>query len=137
MSKLVQTLKAEHRNIEQLLQEVRDAGITTDAGQRSLNKAKQLLLDHLRKEDEMLYPELERMDATRDTARAFYSEMSQVSKKIVAFFEKYEGVSEGLDFARDFGHILGILGGRIRREESTLYPKYDALAETAHSRTVY
>ena len=45
----------------------------------------------------------------------------------MAFFEKYEEESSGVDFSVDLGKLLGVLGGRIRKEEMILYKKYDEL----------
>lgn len=126
MSDLVNTLKNEHRAIQDLLQEARQAGITTTEGRTKLKKAKALLLSHLEKEDRQLYPVLMNSgDAA--LAGSFADEMRAISGQVVAFFEKYENGGDDFQFAVDFGKVLGLLNNRIRREEASLYRHYERL----------
>lgn len=126
MSDLVNSLKNEHRAIQGLLQETRQAGITTAEGRAKLKKAKVLLLSHLEKEDQQLYPVLmNRGDAAM--AGSFAEEMRAISAQVVAFFEKYEAGGDDFQFAVDFGKVLGLLNNRIRREEASLYRHYERL----------
>jgi len=100
-------------------------GITSEEGQMKFKKAKDLLLQHLQKEDDELYPLLTKNGASKAIADTFSEEMKAISKVAIDFFTKYENAQSGLDFAQDFGAFLGALGSRIRKEENVLYSEYD------------
>ncbi|MBA1147613.1 hemerythrin domain-containing protein [Ectothiorhodospiraceae bacterium WFHF3C12] len=126
MSDLVNTLKNEHRAIQNLLQGASQAGVTTADGRAKLKKAKALLIGHLEKEDRQLYPVLLN-SGDAGLAGSFAEEMQAISRQVVAFFEKYENGGDDFQFAVDFGKVLGLLNNRIRREEASLYRRYEAL----------
>jgi hypothetical protein len=125
----IQDLQREHVQIAVALDKVRQLGIGSARGRESLFAARRLLLDHLERENRILYPALRRhAEGDRGLRRLlddFASEMEQVSGQAVAFFDTYTADSNGLDFARDFGRLVADLGRRIHREESLLYPEYD------------
>lgn len=129
MSKLVSVLKEDHKKLLAALDKIKTAGITTPDGRRLLNDIKGALLGHLRKEEAELYPALRKAGAqypeAQQLADRFEAEMKGIGRDAVAFFEKYNAESTGMDFARDLGRLLGALGTRIRREEAELYPAYD------------
>lgn len=131
-SRLVEELKREHEEIAEILIAVKSFGIGTKEGRDKLLSAKAKLLSHLKKEDEKLYPALNRAAQTdarlKATLDTFTSDMQETSKKALEFFGKYEkGEVSGLEFARDSGRLMGILKTRIQKEERALYPEYDKL----------
>ncbi len=135
MSDLVAELKKEHAAIVAILGEIKAKGIGSKEAQHKLQLAKNGLLGHLRKEDERLYPALRKAAQTDDKVRqmldSFAAEMAEVSKAALAFFEKYQSGGDGIEFARDFGRLVGTLASRIRNEESILYAAYDSIARAA------
>ena len=130
-SSLVQNLQTEHASIVNLLDDVRKLGIASPEAKSKLFKAKTLIISHLQKEDAQLYPKLQQNPETATIAKMFSSEMAELSKAVIAFFEKYEGTESDMDFARDVGRIVGTLKLRISKEESQLYPAYDRLEAAA------
>jgi len=128
---LTTQLRREHGQIVQVLEKIKTAGVGSPVGQRLLLSAKQGLLAHLAKEDEKLYPALNRAaqddPSLRNTLEIFAKDMDTVSQAALDFFGKYEGGGSGLEFARDFGQLFAALGARIGREENILYKRYDAL----------
>jgi hemerythrin-like domain-containing protein len=56
MSVLINTLKAEHANILEMLESVYALGPTTEDGHNRLMAAKNGLMAHLKREDDELYP---------------------------------------------------------------------------------
>ncbi len=131
MSKLVDELKKDHSVITETLTNVKELGVTSEEGQKILLAAKSGLLAHLKKEDEHLYPVLNKaaesdVDLKR-TLDMFAKDMDEISKGALEFFDKYSTGGSGIEFAKDFGKLFGTLSTRIRKEETTLYKKYDEL----------
>ncbi len=128
MSSIIDEFRKDHAKIGAALEQVRQLGIGTAGGREALFAARKMLLDHLDRENRVLYPALRR-HAERDSGLQrlladFASEMEQVAPLALAFFDKYTVASSGLDFARDFGRLAAELGRRITREENLLYPEY-------------
>jgi hypothetical protein len=136
MTKLIQQLRTEHQVLVSRLDEVRSS-IDPQTGKLPLAKAvfaltmvKKSLLAHLGKEDEELYPVLERAaqhdPAVGDLLRRFGDDMAKISKAALAFFEKYD--NRGLfsqAFPSDLEDLYRVLAQRIVAEESELYPAYE------------
>ncbi len=131
MSKLVEELKKEHTVIVKVLNKVKSLGITSIEGQKTLLAAKSGLLAHLKKEDEQLYPVLQTAAESnpnlKQTLDIFAKDMEEISQAALDFFEKYSTGGLGLEFAKDFGTLFATLSNRIRREERTLYSKFNEL----------
>ena len=53
-------------------------------------------------------------------------EMKAIAQGATDFFAKYEHGDSSLQFGRDLGELFGILRARIQKEESLLYPEYEA-----------
>ena len=128
MSTLTEQLKKEHSVIQDLLHDAKEQGITSDEGQSKFKKAKDLLLQHLKKEDDELYPLLTKNGASKAIADTFSEEMKAISKVANDFFTKYENAQSGLEFAQDFEAFLSALSSRIRKEENVLYSEYDKVS---------
>jgi len=128
---LIKDLKEEHTRIAKALNEVVLLGISSKEGQEKLMKAKNMLLQHLQKEDTFLYPKLEEAakkdDSIKRTLDSYAKDMEGISKAALDFFDKYKDGGEGLEFAKEFGHLFSALSIRIRREETHLYRIYEQL----------
>lgn len=131
MSTLVSELKSDHETIVNMLNEVKSLGITSKEGQDLLMSAKAGLLAHLGKEDKELYPallkEAETNPSLKNILDTYADEMNGISRAALDFFDKYSSGGDGIEFAKDFGHLFGVLASRIRKEESIIYSKYDEL----------
>ena len=129
---LIQKLKKEHKLITSVLENVNNLGIGTKECRAALLNAKQLLISHLQKEDEDLYPKLEiaskNSEHIRRTLKTFAADMDKISEMALAFFNKYADGGNGVEFSRDYGRLYSMLSLRIRKEESVLYELYDSLA---------
>ena len=125
---LIDELKSDHAHMLATLDRIKQAGVTSDEGQRLLREAKGLLLNHLRKEDERFYPVLHRAaredQGLRKRLEAFADDMRQVSRDAIDFFDRYAQGGSGLGFARDFGRLYATLRQRQKKEERLLYPEF-------------
>ncbi|MBP9888620.1 MAG: hemerythrin domain-containing protein [Leptospiraceae bacterium] len=129
MKTIIDELKDEHSQLAEILREVKKFGIANPKGKEALIKAKNTLLNHLRKEDLKLYPLLrshaKENPALDDLLNTFAKDMETVSTVAFDFFKKYEHADTSMEFARDFGTLYAALGNRIRKEESILYEEYN------------
>jgi iron-sulfur cluster repair protein YtfE (RIC family) len=128
MSNLIEELKNEHKIILKILDEVKTFGISSASGQEKLLSAKDLLIAHMKKEDEQYYPALKRAAENNKDFRImldyFVSDMEDVSKKAMSLFDKYSQGGDETDFAGDVKLLYLTLKDRIRIEEKTLFEKF-------------
>lgn len=129
MSELTDDLHREHVRILAVLESVAAAGVGSEAGREALFDARQLLLEHLDRENHHLYPAL-RWAAKTDEALerlldSFASDMEEVAEVAVAFFDAHTREDGGLVFEADCQGLITRLRHRIEREEMVLYPEYD------------
>lgn len=132
VSELIRVLKEEHERLGNLLMEVRTFGIGSREGKEKLLGVKSALLGHLERENQRLYPILRRA-AERDpdikrTLELFAANLEEVTGVAMGFFETYGAGSSGLNFAKDFGRLFALLGDRIRKEETVLFPLYEKVS---------
>lgn len=131
MSQLIATLTNQHKDLLEGFSEIKKLGVCSKEGQRKLLSLKDALVTHLNKEDRELYPILKRAaESDSDLKRmldSYLIEMNQITKDVVQFFKKYSHGGEGLEFAKDYGRLVGILTRRTRKEELTIYKKFEAL----------
>jgi len=128
MNNFIEQLRKEHTQILDHLQEVKKLGVHTMEGRNVLMAAKDLLCQHLKNEDEKLYPKLKK-DAEDDKKlkkiiTLFINEMKKTTQFCEVFFEKYSICGGGIEFLRDFEKLYNLLKNRILKEETILYPKY-------------
>lgn len=123
--RLIERLTEEHRVILALLNDVASLGVGSLEGRKKLLKSKELILSHLHKEDEQLYPELARIEQALLVSDAFKEEMVHVSNKVLRFFCEFEKDSQDTqEMAQAFSDIRTALRNRITREELELYPLF-------------
>ncbi|MBP7335635.1 hemerythrin domain-containing protein [Niveispirillum sp.] len=132
MSRIVPQLKHDHAELKAILEPVRQHGIGTQEGRRTLLAARTLFIDHIRREDEEFYPDYRRL-ARQDPLRAatadqFSHEMVALGAQILGFFDKYREGGSGMEFALDFGRMSALLQSRWHKEEAILYARYEELA---------
>lgn len=125
MPRLTDTLRDQHAQMRQLLDEVRQLGIGKEVGRERLREARALIEEHLRQEDAELYPALHRNAGTQALAQSYADEMRRLSGDILAFFDSWQHGDGDLAFARHYGRLLGLLNRRWTREEVRLYPAYE------------
>ena len=129
MSALIEGFKKEHSEIIATLKEVRYLGILSGEGQAKLIYAKESLLEHLRDEDELLYPflrkEAEHNKKLKEILDVFATDMENVSRVALEFFDKYsEGVIDSA-VPDEFESLFAAFRNRIRNEEDILYDEHE------------
>src|SRR5215475_14428148 len=123
---LINTLKHDHEEIFRLLDECRALGVASEAGRRKLKQLRGVVVAHLAREDQKLYPAMQRHDATRALGDMYAQEMRAMSSEIICFFDSLDSGRAGLEFARDIGRVIAHLRQRMTREEVRLYPAFEA-----------
>lgn len=131
---LLDELKSDHKQLLATYTAIKtafDKGdyVTVSA---KLNEFRIGLQGHLLTENVRFYIYLDRVhgqdEMNSDLIRGFRKEMDGIGRAALNFLKKYEmiGVDKELAaaFAKDFAEIGAVLGERIKREESTLYPLY-------------
>ncbi len=138
-STLVSQLMSDHRQLLEsfgVLKKTAEAGDAV-AFKQALQGFKALLVPHLLEEAIRLYTYLRQELKTRGDANSYQlvngykSEMKGIGDAAVHFVETYNtAANDAIDFEQvraslhEIGHLLG---DRIRREESELYPLYQSL----------
>ncbi len=129
MSKFIDELKTEHKKILDLYKNVEDAE-EYDERENYLKKIKNLLVEHLKKEDEYLYPplkeEAEKDENFKVALDFFITNIKKVTEDFNEFFELYSTNQLSEDTIRESLKALKkILVERIEKEEGILYMEYD------------
>ncbi len=124
MAALLEQVKKEHEITNNLIAKIKRLGVHTREGRDQLIEAKDQLLNHLKKDVEMLYPELrktvEENPNFKGTFEEFEKEMKEISEFCAAFFRKYSSGGGGIEFFRDFEKLKNTLESRMHEEESLL-----------------
>jgi len=129
MIKLIEELKNEHKLILDILDQVKTLGISSRSGREKLLSARDLLIAHMTKEDEMYYPELRRAaENSRDLKIMldyFLKDMEDVSNKAMHLFSKYSQGGDEAEFAGEIKLLYVTLRDRIQTEEHVLFSKFN------------
>lgn len=138
-STLVEHLVGDHRLLLDSFGVLKKSAESSDARafKQALQGFKALLVPHLLEEAMRLYTYMRQEFKTRGNADAYQlvngykSEMKGIGDAAVRFIETYSVIDDdAIDFQQvcaslqEIGHLLG---DRIRREESELYPLYQSL----------
>lgn len=133
---LIANLKDDHRSLLGLYGEIKEdfEAQNFKSVADKLKTFRRALQEHLLTENVKLYIYLSysfKSDASHfELIRGFRKEMDGIAKTAMAFLKKYAdiGVDPSLaaGFAKDFAAIGKVLGTRIQKEESTLYPLYSS-----------
>ncbi len=128
MAKLLEELKREHLALIDDLREVHKLGIVNIEGRNKLMSMKNILLDHMKKEDQHLYPmlmkESEKDENFKVALDFFASNMEQISKQALVFFDKYADGGNEKEFLIDYKNLLSCLTERIDKEEKILFNEF-------------
>lgn len=137
MSTLINQLKLEHQDISLILTEVNKLGVFTHGGQLKLEIVKKMFFKHLQKENEELYPilnlEAKNNKILKNNMQALSLEMKSIIENTAKFFQKYEGVTNNLEFSLDFGNLFSMLVQRFVKEEKVLYSEYIRIKSSVKS----
>jgi iron-sulfur cluster repair protein YtfE (RIC family) len=132
MVPLLEELKAEHERISSHLRTVYNLGPSSPQARKELRAVRTLLLTHLHRENELLFP-LVRKAYERDAAAkalldTFVEEEDALADLLLQFFSKYDSAEvSSIQFARDFGSLWATISARMRREENRVFPMFAKL----------
>ncbi len=133
MSALIERLKKDHAEIIVMLKDVKRLGILSKEGQSRLLSVKERLLEHLKSEDELLYPvlikEAEHNKKLKNVLNLFAINPEYVSRVVSEFFDKYSGGNIDEDFPVNFESLFAAISARIRNEEEALYQEYETMKQ--------
>ncbi len=128
MSTLIDQLKSEHQEIALALTEVKKSGIITNDGHIKLITIKEMILKHLQKENEELYPFLnlhaKNNKILRNNMQVLSVEMKTIIEKLARFYQKYEESGFSPEFNMEFGNLFNLIIQRFSKEEKVLYAEY-------------
>ena len=131
MSALINEFKKDHTKILDTLKEIKELGVLSEEGQAKLISAKESLLKHLKKEDELLYPvlkkEAEHNEKLKELLDVFAKDMENVSRVVMDFFDKYSEDVIDSAVTDEFEQLFAAFRNRIRHEEDILYEEYEKL----------
>lgn len=133
MSALIEVFKKDHSEIIDTLKEVRELGILSEEGQAKLISVKESLLEHLKKEDDRLYPvlwkEAEHNKKLKELLDVFAKDMENVSKVVLEFFDKYSEEVVDSTITGAFEELFAAFRNRIRNEEDILYEEHEKIEQ--------
>ena len=144
MSRLVDELKVDHWHMKQVLRKAKDFALTTSERFEAFISAKVAVQHHLDRENRELYPVLRHAAQSdpeaQSTLEAFAKDMEEIASQATWFFSKYPNVETvnlkieadfnyAVELARDLETLTTLLGVRLDREEHSLYPVYDRVAD--------
>ncbi len=123
--------KSEHAAIATVLEAIPKLDIASARGKERLLAAKEMILDHLRNEEQHLYPPLRKRAMDHQELQwildVFAKDMDEVTRTVLSFFRKYEKNPSAVDIPADFGRMVAVLKDRISREENVLIKEYARL----------
>lgn len=151
MSRLIQDLKADHLALQQALLNAGDYTQPAMERLKTLLRVKTMLLQHLEKENEELYPALraaaESDAALHDIVSVYAKDMEYVGFHVSKFLEHYQdpdkvvsewdtNIEQAIQFGRELERLVVLLAIRIKREETALYPMYEQLSAASNGEAV-
>lgn len=130
---LIDVMKREHGILKEQVALIKAKGVVTPAGFAELQQLKELLQEHIKQEDRLVYPRLDKA-AERDIHLKallvrFRDEMNEITTTAEKFLKCYTKPTPTLEFARDVGNLFSMLTNRIITEEKLLYPHLIPLQE--------
>lgn len=124
----IDTLKSEHKFLLDQLITIKSVGVTSEKAKENLHDMKSSLLEHLEKEDSLLYPPLFELAETNEHLKGvldhFVTEMVAISRDVMAFFTDLESGMENDVMEVSFDEIYKRLAARIATEEKILFQEY-------------
>jgi iron-sulfur cluster repair protein YtfE (RIC family) len=131
MDYILEIFKTEHKILVNMFTNIREEAIYSNNIQSSLLVFKKFLMQHLMKEDEIIYPALlakanKNKELTRKMNR-YDKEMEKITEIILTYFSNYgEGFTRG-NFIHDTNDLYEIMKTRIVYEETIIFPEYEKL----------
>ena len=129
---LIDILKREHRELLEQIKKIKREGIISNKAKENIFEFKNLLLKHLRREDDELYPflnEVAKKNVNIDVMlRAYKNEINKIEEEALMFFNNIENKKlTSKEIEKEFDVMVTKLKIRIISEEKKLFPKYSNL----------
>ncbi|MBT6774515.1 hemerythrin domain-containing protein [Candidatus Woesearchaeota archaeon] len=131
---LILQLKQEHVRIIYLLEEILTETKKVEEDSKLIPKLRELklvLVNHLKLEDNLLYPVFEKAKDAKmnELGKGFSEEMLAISKVALKFFADFENedvskLIKDLEFKKQLQGIIKVVKKRVSVEEKILFPAY-------------
>jgi hemerythrin-like domain-containing protein len=132
---LIAQLKEEHVQIVRLFEETESYASGKNPNGSNLNSSmnewKEVLIQHLKLEDEALYPKFKNSESEecKNLGEKFSEEMSTISKAALVFFDKYNSTESSdlinnEEFVNELAEIINVIKKRVEVEETILFPAF-------------
>ena len=131
---LILQLKQEHVQIIYLLEEILTETKKVEEDSKLIPKLRELklvLVNHLKLEDNLLYPVFEKAKDAKmnELGKGFSEEMLAISKVALKFFADFENedvskLIKDLEFKKQLQGIIKVVKKRVSVEEKILFPAY-------------
>ena len=131
---LILQLKQEHVRIIYLLEEILTETKKVEEDSKLIPKLRELklvLVNHLKLEDNLLYPVFEKAKDAKmnELGKSFSEEMLAISKVALKFFADFENedvskLIKDLEFKKQLQGIIKVVKKRVSVEEKILFPAY-------------
>lgn len=129
MNEYIKSWKAQHVAIMNFLNSAVNLDIRSKAGQEKMREAKNMILNHLKSEDEVLYPMVKKVARERVSIERmlemFAKEMDELAPKVVEFFKEYEENPAANGNSFKLNEIITLLKIRIHKEENIFIEQYE------------
>lgn len=137
MDDYIKNWKSEHVAIMNFLDFAVTLDICSKAGQEKMREAKNMILNHLKSEDEILYPMVKKVARERvsmERLLEIYSkEMDELAPKVLAFFKRYEDDPAASGLSSELNELIALLKVRIHKEENIFIKQYEDIIAQAPS----
>ncbi len=131
MDRLIEELKKQHEKLLEGFEAIFNDNTHSISIEKILKSLKDLLLDHVKKEDEQFYPVLykaaDKDDYIKTMTDIFIQDFDKIYKQIQEYYDKYfSGRNYSKEeFITDSAKIMATLRNRIHEEENILFPLYE------------
>ncbi|GEM_PF-2737877 len=131
MDRLIEELKKQHEKLLEGFEGIFNDSAHSLSIEEVAKSLKDLLLDHIKTEDEQFYPVLykaaKKDDYIRTMTDIFIQDFDKIYKQIQEYYDKYfSGRNYSKEeFITDSAKIMATLRNRIYEEENVLFPLYE------------
>jgi len=132
VSEFIEELRKEHTEIRDSLLQISNMDLFSEEARSRLIEVRDLLVEHLQKEDQEMYPRLKEASLEdehfQDILNYLEGEIKLISQFVFIFFDKYSKKSSPAGIEREFNLISSTLIKRIEKEEEFFFPKYERMS---------
>ena len=131
MTDFIDSLRQEHAAIKDSLKRISTMDLDSREARIKLMKVKEIFINHIKKEDEVMYPRLKEASSSDEhlmnILKYMEDEIELISQFVFIFFDKYSKKNASHGFEREFSLICSTLITRIEKEEAVFFPEYEKM----------